>query len=185
MREPFSTELVDRLATLAGSPKRPVVLIDGGSGSGKSTLAAALSTRLNAQLVHLEDLYPGWEGLEAASSQLFEEILSSPSPRWRGWDWQRDVVTRWRSLDAELPLVIEGSGALSRRNRERATFGIWLELAEETRKERALRRDGDRYAPHWDGWASQERTFADRERPAELADVVVDVHTGTLRIRSA
>jgi hypothetical protein len=80
--------------------------------------------------------------------------------------------------------VVEGSGALSARNRAVATFGIWIELDEATRKSRALDRDGDRYAPHWDRWAQQEREFALREHPSELADVIVRGDTGELRVRS-
>jgi cytidylate kinase len=178
-------ELVEQLALLAGGVARPVVLIDGGSGSGKSTLAGPLATALGAELVHLEDLYPGWDGLQAASDQLFTEVLTSAAPRWQGWDWEKDAVTHWRTVNAVLPLVVEGSGALSRRNRGAATLGVWVELDEEARKRRAIDRDGDRYAPHWDRWAKQEREFALREHPSELADVIVRADTGEIRVRSA
>ena len=181
----FATGVVARLALRASADSRPVVLIDGASGSGKSSLGGQLAAMLGAQLLHLEDMYPGWDGLEAASSELYREVLSSPSPRWRGWDWPRGVHTHWRSLDATQPLVVEGSGALSRQNRLLATFGIWLELDEATRKRRALDRDGDRYAPHWERWALQEREFLRRERPVELADAIVDVASGDLRMSTA
>ena len=47
------------------TPRRvPVVTIDGYSGSGKSTLAAALVSLLPGwQILHLDDWYPGWDGL--------------------------------------------------------------------------------------------------------------------------
>jgi predicted kinase len=150
------------------------VLVDGGSGSGKSTLARALAERLGAQLVRLDDIYPGWDGLQTASDHVFDEILSpSSSPRWRGWDWVASEPAEWHDLDPVRPLVIEGSGALSRRNRALATLGIWVELDAEIRKSRALDRDGETYAPHWDRWAAQEAEFAAREHPAALADAVV------------
>ena len=173
MPEPIASapELVSRLAELARAAARPIVLIDGGSGSGKSTLAGAL--------------YRGWDGLEQASTQVFDGILASPTPGWRGWDWDAAVSTDWHEVSRTLPLVIEGSGALSRRNRAAATMGIWIELDESTRRHRALDRDGERYAPHWDRWAAHERAFADRERPAELADVVVRAATGELIERAA
>ncbi|MDQ1550836.1 MAG: hypothetical protein QOD50_258, partial [Actinomycetota bacterium] len=63
---------------------------------------------------------------------------------------------------------------LSRANRALATFGVWVELDEPTRKARALARDGAAYEPHWDDWAAQEQRFVDRERPDFLADYVVD-----------
>jgi predicted kinase len=180
----FPSELVDRLARIAGASARAVVLVDGGSGSGKSTLARSLAERLSAQLVQLDDIYPGWDGLQEASEHVFDEVLSRSVPRWRGWDWVTSEPTNWHDLDPALPLVIEGSGALSRRNRTLATLGVWVELDEVTRKKRALARDGETYAPQWDRWAAQEREFAAREHPAETADVLVRVDTGELVERS-
>jgi hypothetical protein len=152
---------------------RPVVLIDGGSGSGKTTLAAALARALAAQLVRLDDFYPGWDGLESASAAVSKDVLASECPGWRRWDWTTGSAAEWHPLEATLPLVIEGSGCLSRANRARATFALWVELDAPTRKQRALARDGDTYAPHWDRWAAQERRFGKRERPAQLADLVL------------
>lgn len=45
---------------------QPVVLIDGRSGAGKTTLANTLICHhADWQLVHADDLYPGWSGLSA------------------------------------------------------------------------------------------------------------------------
>jgi cytidylate kinase len=161
------------LARLRLAP-RPVVLIDGGSGSGKTTFAEALAPALAAQLVRLDDFYPGWDGLESASAAVHDHVLAPESPGWRRWDWTIGAAAEWHALDVSIPLVIEGSGCLSRANRARATFGIWVELDTPTRKQRALDRDGEAYAPHWDRWAAQERGFGRREQPWRLADVVLD-----------
>jgi hypothetical protein len=151
------------------------VLIDGGSGSGKSTLARALvSAWPEAQLVRLDDVYPGWGGLEAASSIVRERVLATSVPSWNRWDWAAGEWAEAHELDPRRPLVIEGSGSLSRANRARATYGVWVELDAVTRKRRALARDGEAYAPHWDGWAAQELAFFERERPDLLADLIVD-----------
>jgi cytidylate kinase len=170
----FDPALVRQLATLIGGPQRPVVLIDGGSGAGKSTLAGQLAEQLGAQLVRLENVYPGWDGLEAASTAVSDDILAPDDPGWRAWNWTLEAPSEWHLVDDARPLVIEGSGSLSRRNRALATFGIWVQLDPETRQRRALARDGEFYAPHWDRWAAQEQRFASRERPDELADAVVD-----------
>ena len=161
-------------AALAGSA-RPVVLIDGGSGSGKSTLATALVAAWPGavSLVRLDDVYPGWDGLAAASEHVREHTLAGRHPRWRRWDWQAERPGEWHDLDPALPLIVEGCGSLSRANRALATLGVWLELDAAERRRRALARDGDLYAPYWDRWAIQERRFAEREHPRELADVVL------------
>lgn len=154
-------------------PTAPRILIDGRSGSGKTELARAIAhTWPAAQLVRLDDLYPGWGGLEAASAHVHDELFAQS--RWRRWDWASGTAAEWNPVDPALPIIVEGCGALSRANRAAATFGIWVELDDAERKRRALERDGDAYAPHWDAWAAQERAFIARENPAALADAVVD-----------
>jgi len=160
------SELVLRVAP------RGRVLIDGRSGSGKTTLAAELAVIVpGAQLVRLDDIYPGWDGLQAASEHVFENVLSASRPRWQRWDWSTGRPAEWTQLDPERAMIIEGCGALSRQNAALADLRIWVELDEPTRKRRALERDGDAYAPFWDRWASQEAEFIARENPRRLADL--------------
>jgi len=163
---------LDALMARAAAAPRPVVLIDGGSGAGKTSLGVRLAPALGAQLVSLDDVYPGWDGLEAGSAAVARDVLRSRDPGWRGWDWTAARAGEWHPLDPDRPLVVEGCGALSRAARVRATLGIWVELDAATRKRRALDRDGDAYAPHWDRWARQEASFAAREHPRALADVL-------------
>ena len=152
-----------------------VLLIDGRSGSGKTELAKAIVAGVpGAQLIRLDELYPGWGGLEAGSRYLHERILASEAPRWQRWDWATSTRAEWHAVDPDRPLVVEGCGALSHDNRALASFGIWVALDAATRKRRALARDGDSYAPHWDEWAAQEDEFLTRENPAALADAVLD-----------
>jgi len=153
----------------------PILLIDGRSGSGKTELALAIVAGWpSAQLVRLDDLYPGWDGLAQGSQHVHDEVLAREAPRWRRWHWLASRPAEWNALDRERPLVIEGSGALSRSNRALADHAIWVELDDETRKQRALARDGEMYAPHWDRWSAQEEDFIRRENPKSLADVIVD-----------
>jgi len=152
-----------------------ILLIDGRSGSGKSDLASALVDGWPvAQLVRLDDLYPGWGGLEEGSRHVRDEVLARDAPRWRRWHWLASRPAEWNELDPARPIIIEGAGALSRSNRAFADYALWVELDEPTRKARALARDGETYAPHWDEWAAQESDFIARERPRELADAIVD-----------
>ena len=157
-----------------------IVLIDGGSGSGKSHLADAVHAEWpGSQLLRLDNLYPGWDGLEAASAQLhhsgLEPLALGLSARWQEWNWNSNAPGAWHSVDAAAPLLVEGSGALSRANRALAHLGVWVECAAgvEERYRRAMARDGELYAPHWDRWARQEAAFAAREKPIESADLII------------
>jgi len=147
-------------------------LIDGRSGSGKTELGRAIAVRWpEIQLVKLDDFYPGWDGLDAASAMV-PQILSTL--RWQEWDWVTDKPGPWHELDGDRPIVIEGVGVLSRASAPLADHTIWVELDDTTRKKRALERDGDTYAPHWERWAKQELRFIARENPNALAVEILD-----------
>jgi uridine kinase len=160
---------------------RVVLLVDGRSGSGKTTLARRLVAAWPhevlgpVQLVHLDDVYPGWHGLEAASRVVESTILAAADPGWTTWDWQHDVPGERRTLDPAVSVVVEGAGALTRASSELSTLSVWLELDDETRRARALGRDGATYEPWWDVWAGQEERHLAVEAPRTLADLVVEV----------
>ncbi|MCY7325615.1 MAG: ATP-binding protein [Microbacteriaceae bacterium] len=173
------------LAAAAMPGRPPVVLVDGGSGSGKSTLARLLVAQWavnrpgeEVSLVRLDDIYPGWDGLEAAARQVTDGLLvplaAGEPGRWRRWDWATNAPTTWHSVDPATALIVEGSGALGGASRTLATLGVWVELDAAERRWRAIARDGALYESNWDRWAAQEAQFAAREHPDRLADVVID-----------
>ncbi|CAG7599826.1 hypothetical protein LEUCIP111803_00331 [Leucobacter soli] len=177
-----------RLSGNLGAGEPGVVLIDGRSGSGKTTFAAQLAEESGAQILHLEDLYPGWDGL-AAGSRAVADVLRAGE--YRGYDWLAgDFGDGWVALDPARPLVIEGCGAVTARNLRAvrdfiASAGstvartpapvrsLWLECPAPLRRQRALARDGEIFAPHWDSWAAQEETQIAAERPIALVDEIV------------
>lgn len=150
--------------------RRSVILIDGRSGSGKTELAALLADRLGAQVLRLDNVYPGWGGLDAGSAAV-PGILSSG--RWRRWDWETSQPAEWHSIDPSRTLIVEGVGAIGRASRPLADYALWVELDDATRKTRALARD-QYFAEHWEHWAAQEERLIAREQPRALADAVVD-----------
>jgi uridine kinase len=169
-----------------------VILIDGPSGSGKTELAlrmrAGWAGEVRPTLLHLDDVYPGWDGLEAASVQITEHVLlplreqwmgrdriggEHRAPRWQRYDWVAERAVEWHEIDPALPLIVEGCGALSRRNARLADIRIWVEADDAVRKDRALARDGDPYAREWDRWEAQWQAFIRRENPRALATLVV------------
>ncbi|WIB78504.1 ATP-binding protein [Curtobacterium sp. MCPF17_002] len=162
---------LDEVAAREGAD-RLVVLVDGRSGTGKTTLGNAVADRLGAQLVHLDDLYPGWDGLRAAAEAVVTDVLGGPSG-YRRWDWTTSAPTDWVPLDPDAPIVIEGCGALSRASAALASLRVWLEADDDTRWQRAIGRDGEVFAREWERWAAQEAAFIAAEHPAGLADLVL------------
>lgn len=163
-----------------------VILIDGRSGSGKTSLAEQLVRRFQldgraVEILHVEDLYPGWDGLAAGSSAVATVLAAGG---YRRYDWERGTFAEWVALRTGVPLVIEGCGAITSKNLAAAggwarrrgkdvVRSVWIEALTELRRSRALTRDGDMFAPHWERWAAQEDDLFALTRPDLLADTVV------------
>ncbi len=166
-------DLAPLLERLTAGPQPWVLLIDGRSGAGKTVLARRLAAVLPAAtLVSLDDVYPGWDGLAAGSAAVPGIIRHGG---WTRWDWAADRPADAASVPRHGPLIVEGCGAISRESRALANHAWWLDLDDAERKRRAIERDGDTYAPHWDRWAAQEVAFAAREHPRDLADLLIAV----------
>ena len=134
----------------------PVVTIDGYSGSGKSTLAAALARLVNGwQVLHLDDWYPGWDGLAAGAEiarRIAADLRGGRASSYEAWDWENG--TTGATVRVPLaPTIIEGCGAIE----AEADLAVWIaDPGEDERRHRALARDGQTYAPHWQRWADQD-----------------------------
>ncbi|MBD8012629.1 hypothetical protein AB0O65_07580 [Microbacterium sp. NPDC077391] len=168
-------------AVTAVSASNPVVVIDGRSGAGKSSLAARvarawpLSTPV--QLLALDSVYPGWSGLERGAEIAREQVLR-PHGRgligiWRRWDWELQEEAEAHAVDPALGLIVEGCGALTRAAAALADVTVWVDGPKDSRRRRALERDGDGFRNHWDMWADQEDAHIARHEPQTLAHVRV------------
>lgn len=171
------------LPSLKRTDERFVILIDGGSGSGKTTLAVSLQTSLvtlgqPAQLVSLDDCYPGWGGLAEASRMVIDDILDPAAPGYQRWDWENDRPANWVTLDPDRPLIVEGCGALTPLSAAYATLAVWVHRDPIERREAALARDGHTFGVHWDQWAKQEYLHWSTYRPWNLAGLVCVVGPG-------
>jgi energy-coupling factor transporter ATP-binding protein EcfA2 len=186
--DPVRSALEHAVSTLVDAARsvgaaNPVVLIDGRSGAGKSTLAAALvrrwPSRGRVQLVALDSLYPGWDGLDEGVEQARQNILMPHAKGvigvWRRWDWDTGSWAEAHAVDPSLPLVVEGAGSLTPPTQPLADVRVWLDSPELSRRARALERDGDTYRPHWVRWAEQEEQHIVRDAPQSLATHVLAV----------
>ena len=167
-------------AARAASPvagRTVVVAIDGRSGSGKTLLGTAVADTLGCPVVHLDAIYPGWDGLAAGvalvTDHVLEPVARGEHAAYPRWDWMRSRPGRTVVVDAGPHLVLEGCGALVPPAAAFAAVRVWVDAPTEVRRERALSRDGETYAPHWDRWAAQEDAVYAATRPWESADLVL------------
>ncbi|MDO5753234.1 MAG: aminodeoxychorismate synthase component I, partial [Arthrobacter sp.] len=85
------------MASPSHAPQRPVIIaVDGRSGAGKTTIAVELAALLRrhrtVSLFHLEDIYPGWDGLvggvERYITSVLEPLHHGLPATWTAWDWE-------------------------------------------------------------------------------------------------
>ena len=181
----YVTAPADALESLAGLMRRgtDVILIDGRAASGKTSLARALQRAAQVRgvpstLVHMDRIYRGWEGLRAASEVVAEQLIlpiaAGKVGYWDEYDWERERVLTRHSVRPGTPLIVEGGGAISQAAAQAAKASVWVTAGDETRRQRALSRDGDLAARHWGRWAHQEELLLAANLPQSIADVVVD-----------
>lgn len=185
------TAITKQVVSLVDKNPTPIILIDGRAASGKSSLAATLKNVLfkeleqSPRLVHMDDLYPGWEGLLLGAGYLNQQILgplrAGKTAHWQLWDWEKgergcaaEPGNGWREFSGGTPLIVEGCGSLSRVSSELADYRIWIEASQDARHSRWRERDGEKFNDFWHIWAAQEDEFYQQEKSKSLADLVID-----------
>lgn len=168
----------------------PIVLIDGRAGAGKSHFAKLLAEKLFQserqlpKLIHMDDLYPGWEGLRAGSQYLNHNILEpinqGKQAHWQIWDWATSTrgaagepSNGWRSYDGGNLVIVEGCGSVSEQSRKFAQLCIWIESDLDSRRARFSDRDQGVFDEYFALWSIQEDDFYSQENSQALCDLVI------------
>ena len=162
-----------------------LVAVDGPAGSGKTTLAAQIAPRLgdgsggHAQIVHMDDLYEGWEaGPDGGAARLAEWVLAPlaqhRSGRYRRFDWVAGEYAEWHQVPPAEFLVVEGCGSGARAIRSHPHLLLWVEAEADVRLRRGLARDGVAARSQWETWMDDEAAHFEREGTRERADVRLD-----------
>lgn len=178
-------QLLDRARTTTSvRPGCRIIGVDGPSGAGKTTFADSLAgilldrTGVRPQIVHMDDLYPGWSGLADAvdlvTTHVLEPLSRGEDGVFERWDW----LAGQRAEAVHVPvadwIVLEGVGSGSRLCRSHLAALAWLEADRDIRMARGMERDGESFRPHWERWAVQEDRLFASEETRRHATVIVE-----------
>jgi uridine kinase len=155
-----------------------LVCVDGPSGSGKTTLAQGIvALRPATPLVHMDDLYPGWDGLPHVADQLdglLRPLARDRAGTYRRWDWVAGAWAEDHVVEPAPLVVLEGVGSGSVGTADLVTVLVWVEAAYDARMARGIDRDGAAFAPHWHRWAEAEAAHFAAHGTRERADLVLE-----------
>jgi uridine kinase len=164
-----------RPATLG---KGRLVSIDGPAGAGKTTLAEAVAALApEARVIHMDDLYEGWDGLADVSRQmagLLRPLAERLPGSYRRYDWDAAAFAETVTVDPVDLLVLEGVGAGCRMHDDLIGLLVWVDAPYELRMRRGIERDGEAFASRWRAWAEAEQRVFAHHRTRQRADLVVD-----------
>ncbi|MDR1294722.1 MAG: AAA family ATPase [Bifidobacteriaceae bacterium] len=155
-----------------------MICIDGPMGSGKTTLAGALAREVGGAIVHMDDLYGGWDGIDRAWPRLVSSVLTplraGHAAAVRTFDWSAGgftgPVTR---IESGRPVIAEGCGSAPRLADGVAQLIVWVDAALPVRLARVARRDGPAQSENLRAWAVSEAVHYAREGTRDRADVIV------------
>ena len=159
-----------------------LLCVDGPSGAGKTTFARSLRRAVpgstSLRVVHMDALYPGWDGLGEGVDRVGRDLLTPLSAGrpggYRRYDWLAGREgDRVEVAPVDL-LVLEGVGAGGDASfASWVTFLVWVEAPLPVRSARAVARDGIATEPQLAAWRRQEDAWFAEHRTRDRADVVI------------
>jgi uridine kinase len=169
------------------------VALDGRSGAGKSTLAAAVGPRTGALVIDGDDFYSGgsdeyWEAVEARRKMdlvidwrrqraVLEQLRRGRPATWRPYDWDADNGCLGEEITAGPVGIVILDGAYCSRPElaDLLTVRVLLEVDRDVRRDRLLRREGERYRAEWEArWGAAEDLYFTTVMPPGAFDLVLD-----------
>ena len=175
-------QLTAALLDLCKDSPKSVIAIDGPAGAGKTTLATnlalALAPELRVQIIHMDDLYDGWDN--ALGSRLSETLAHIVSSHKSGrkisfskYDWAKSEFKVAEEIpDADL-IILEGVGSGQGVIRDELAALLWIDIDHSFGLERVIARDGDSIKAQMQMWLTQQQQHFSREGTQNAADFIL------------
>lgn len=172
-------DLIGALYDLCRAAPSPIITIDGPAGAGKTTLAghlaASLNGRLSTSVVHMDNLYNGWNDpfgkpfLDSLQRIANSHVggLSCEIPH---YDWGKSSYGALKIYPPVNLLILEGVGSSASLIRNKVTASIWVDISPEAGRVRVLARDGDAISKEMSEWLITQEAFFQSEQSKDSAD---------------
>ena len=174
--------LIEALSDLCSQSPRPIITIDGPAGAGKTTLAhdlfLALSTHRTVHVLHMDDLYDGWEN---ALSDSLSEVLTYIAHAHKAakpfeistYNWEKSEFNAPTSIVPTEILILEGVGSGQSSIRQEVSARVWMEIDPAQGFDRVLARDGAAVEDQMRRWLTAQSQHFLKESTFDESDFVL------------
>ena len=175
-------QLTAALLDLCKGQSKSVISIDGPAGAGKTTLAQnlalALSLEMRVQVIHMDDLYDGWDN--ALGPQLSETLhyivaahKNSKELSLSRYDWATSSFKNAEAIPPADLIILEGVGSGQSAIRDDLASLLWIDIDHAEGLKRVISRDGDSIESQMRKWLSQQEQHFAREGTQNAADFIL------------
>jgi len=157
-----------------------LLAIDGPAGSGKTTLAAKLQSEhqltSTVQVVHMDDLYNGWENalskdLTLKLSEIIQAHKAGKDFKISRFNWSTMKFDEAELIHATEVLILEGVGAGQKIVRDAGAKTYWIEVAPEIGLQRVLDRDGHHLRDLMVKWQINQDAYFNVDQTAKNCEI--------------
>ncbi len=175
-------DFIAALFDLCSKTTYPIISIDGPAGAGKTTLASeiylALATKFSVEVIHMDDLYNGWENaltddLAKVLSYISDCHLNQSEFEYCVFDWENSHFMVPKKFGPKQILILEGVGAGQSAISHARSVLIWMDIEAEVGYQRVLKRDGQSTAPEMSQWLRQQEKHFTLENTKNEADFIL------------
>jgi uridine kinase len=175
-------ELIAALSDLCKQTSRPVIAIDGPAGAGKTTLAheifLALSNSMSIQVIHMDDLYAGWDNALTADltkllSYLVEKHRANSPANIQRYNWSTSSFGESEVLPVADLLILEGVGSGDKEIQDNFAALIWMDIDPADGLKRVINRDGEQVAEQMKKWLTTQEKYFLQHSTREKADFIL------------
>lgn len=175
-------QLTAALLDLCKGSSKSVIAIDGPAGAGKTTLATnlalALAQDVKVQIIHMDDLYDGWQNaLCPQLSETLAQIVSSHKAgkkvKFSKYDWARSQFNEAQEIPEADLIILEGVGSGQIATRDELAALLWIDIDHSLGLERVISRDGDSIKEQMQKWLAQQEQHFAREGTQNAADFIL------------
>lgn len=155
-----------------------LIAIDGRAGAGKTTLAAVLFAELklkhSVDVIHMDDLYDGWDNALAVKLTQTLEIIVKAHQLNKTFEidiynWGSMKFDSTQKIEPVEILILEGVGAGQKVVRQAGATLYWLDIDPEVGLARVLKRDGNQIAAHMKQWQIDQELHFKSDKTRENA----------------